>query len=94
MTDEKRCGTCKHWGVAEEDEEDERRFAQSWADDMKAKHNYTYCGRIMHTNEVGDIPGGLEGYPDELVGVEDAENYNAHLISRPGFGCVLWEPKP
>lgn len=82
------CSTCKHWG---DEKVAEDRFYGHQIEDWKAD-GISFCGRILHTNEYRGDADGLQDHPDELAGVEDAEAYNAYLLTRAAFGCVLWEP--
>ncbi len=78
----KTCGTCRHWGV------DLRNSRQDtlagWVDQKR-------CYRIADSSEhVFDNEHVLD---DEPAYTQDGSGYFSALLTKPDFGCVLWEPK-
>ena len=76
------CGTCKHWGV-----------------DLRNSHQDTSCGpgdqkrcfRIADSSE--HVFDGEHVLDDEPAYTADGSGYYSAILTKPDFGCVLWEAK-
>lgn len=72
------CGTCKPCGSV-----GERKFQG----DRKGYGGQKRCGRIVDASDVGE-----EELIDMPAYTEDGEDYYSALMTKPDFGCVLWDP--
>lgn len=71
------CGTCKHWGSI--------RLSPAQHEGLGGQKR---CGRIVDASDVGEYE-----LIDMTAYTEDGEDYYSALMTKDGFGCVLWEPK-
>ena len=72
------CGTCKHWGSV---------CSTRFRGDLKCG-DQKRCGRIADASDVGESE-----LINETAYTEDGEDYYSALLTKPDFGCVLWEAK-
>ena len=71
------CGTCKHWGSIEKNV-----YRNEGPGGQKR------CGRIVDGTNTSN-----NELQNERAYTEDGEDYYSAIMTKPDFGCVLWEPK-
>ncbi len=87
-TEPGKCGTCKHWGKANEND-NAFRSCQAIAHDKL----FLSKEQASHLWEQEDIEA-LDSFTKEHKAVvTDGSGFKAALRSRSDFGCVLYSPR-
>ena len=73
------CGTCEHWGNAK---------GKIFPGNLNGHGDQKKCFRIADSADFSNSV--LENEP---AYTEDGSGYYSALMTKPDFGCVLWEPK-
>jgi len=85
MDENKRCGACRHFGLALTS-----NYETSDGNVKESDSRYHTCKRVKHLETLGTT--GLSAGTD-VAHVVDGSDYHAALIVAEDFGCTLWETK-